>query len=568
MISWIQRNFQHHFRTIFAVVLGGMIISFIFTIGATPGCGREEIRAHTQPFFGYNLQSSDDQHRIFGDAKLSIFFQYGPLGIAEIGENPQQLESYGLERTATLALADQLHIPAPSEDVLATYVKTLGGFANENGAFDPDRYNAFRDTQFWTKIDPQFTLADVSRVLADNWRSEQVSKLLAGPGYVFPGDIKVRVALADTQWTIGVATADYTSFAPVITPTQAEISKFFDADPSRYNIPPRVSVDYIAFPAADFVPQVTLTDDDVRAYYDAHPGQFPKPANHKTADSSGDFAAVRPQVEAALKLDRAQQLTAQAASDVALALYNEKINGFTPQLDTFLSEHHLTRKALAPFAADALPAELGTSPEVADEAFKLGQDRFFSDALATPAGSVILLWKETLPAYTPLLAEVQAKVTADYKEARRRDLFFNKLGQTIHDQLTARLKAGDTFDKAVAVTSVTAAITAAPATGVKLDGKTFPPFTLRQPPKDLDRGILRSLGHLEAGNVSHLIPLQDKGCFVYVVAKKSPDLSDANPQFASARAELAPSLAGDTLKGSLLEIITKEQDKSKAADTP
>ena len=39
MISWIQRYFQHHFRTIFTVLLGVTIISFIFTIGAAPGLG-------------------------------------------------------------------------------------------------------------------------------------------------------------------------------------------------------------------------------------------------------------------------------------------------------------------------------------------------------------------------------------------------------------------------------------------------------------------------------------------------------------------------------------------------
>ena len=40
MISWIQKYFQHHFRIIFAVLLAVTIISFIFTIGASPGIGR------------------------------------------------------------------------------------------------------------------------------------------------------------------------------------------------------------------------------------------------------------------------------------------------------------------------------------------------------------------------------------------------------------------------------------------------------------------------------------------------------------------------------------------------
>jgi peptidyl-prolyl cis-trans isomerase D len=572
MISWIQRNFQRHFRTIFALILGVMIITFIFTIGATPGIGRGDSRtSKPRPFFGYNLASPDDQHRIFGDAQLSIYLHYGfPI------EQSAQLEQYAFERTATVSLADQLDIPAPSEDALASYIDTMGAFADANGAFDPNKYNTFRETQVLAGFNSPATMADVSRVLIANWRAEQVTKLLGGPGYVLPGDIKAQLARDDTQWTLAVASADYTKYAPALAPTLAEITKFFGANPDRYQVPDRVNVDYIAFPVVDFVPQVNVTDADVRAFYDANPARFPRPAPSKPLAKptpESEFAVVRPQVEAALKLERAQKLAAQAASDTALALYNEKIDGVTPNLDTFLAEHHLALKSLAPFSVDAPPAELGSSPEIANEAFRLGKDHFFSDALATPAGSVILLWKETLPAYTPLLSEVQSKVTADYKEELRQKLFINDLGKTIHDQLAARLKAGDTFEKGVAAANITGSILAAanpaaPAAGAKLEIKTFPPFTQRQPPKDLEKSIRDNLDRLEAGHVSDMIFSDNKGWFVYVAAKKRPDLTEANPQFASARAKLAPVVANATLSASLMEIISAEEKKSAAANTP
>ena len=564
MITWIQRNFQHHFRAIIAV-LAFISVAFIFTIGSTPGVGRGD--SHTpppRPFFGYNLASTDDHHHIFGDAALSVYLRYHvPVN------DDARLEPYVLERTASLALAEQLHIPPPSKDVFSNYITTMGAFADANGAYDPNLYSAFLSNKLWTTLDPQFTDTDVSRVLVDDWRADQVRKLLGGPGYVLPGDIKAQLARDDTQWTLAVASADYAKYAPAITPAPAEIIKFFEANPARYQIPDRVSVDYLAFPAADFVPQVHLTDAEVRDYYDANPARFPKPAASKplakpTADS--DFAIVRPQVEAALKLERAQNLAAQAASDVALALYNEKIAGVTPQLDAFLAEHHLTLKSLAPFAADAPPAELGGSPEAANQAFRLDQTHFFSDAIATPNGSVILLWKETLAAYTPLLSEVQDKVTADYKEAQKKNLFISDLGKTIHDQLVSRLKAGYTFEKAVTAANVIATIT--PTAGVQLEVKTFPPFTQRQPPKDLAKAIRDNLDRLETGNVSDLIFSDNKGWFIYVVAKKSPDLTEANPQFASARAALAPRVAKDTMGATLVELITREQKKSAAADTP
>ena len=52
MISWIQKYFQHHFKTIFAVLLAVTIISFIFTIGAAPGIGQADRRVTERRVFG------------------------------------------------------------------------------------------------------------------------------------------------------------------------------------------------------------------------------------------------------------------------------------------------------------------------------------------------------------------------------------------------------------------------------------------------------------------------------------------------------------------------------------
>ena len=52
MISWIQKTFQHHFRTVFAVLLVLIIISFVVGINASGGFGQAERRHVDRPFFG------------------------------------------------------------------------------------------------------------------------------------------------------------------------------------------------------------------------------------------------------------------------------------------------------------------------------------------------------------------------------------------------------------------------------------------------------------------------------------------------------------------------------------
>jgi peptidyl-prolyl cis-trans isomerase D len=191
------------------------------------------------------------------------------------------------------------------------------------------------------------------------------------------------------------------------------------------------------------------------------------------ADPAADFAAVRPQVESALKLDKARNQAARNASDFAFSLYQNKVA--SSALAGYLVSRHLTEKTLAPFTADAVPAELGNSPDIAQAAFELNAEKFYSEALNTPAGAAVLLWKANQPPRQPQLAEVKDKVKADLIEDQRQKAFAD-LGHKLKAQLAAGLKSGQNFEKAAAA--------AAGANGVKITAKTLPPFKLRpRPPR-------------------------------------------------------------------------------------
>lgn len=526
MISWIQRYFQHHFKTIFAVLLAVTIVSFIFTIGAAPGIGRADRQSLERRVFGYNLGSQDDQARLFGDAALSAQLQvgYAPEGA--------ELQNYAFQRAATLQLADQLHIPPSSKQEMADFIKNLRIFAGQDGQFDAARYAQFRDS---LKTNPRLNEASVSRVLGDDVRADKVQKLLAGPGYVLPEDVKRQLEQADATWTLGVATIDYASYNPNIPVSDAILTKFYEENSFRYEIPPRIVVSYADFSALSQIGSVQVTDADVRAYYDANPARFPKPAPADAkapakSDPSADFAAVRPQVETALKLERARRLAAKAASDFSYDLYQRKLTPGSPEFDAFLASRKVALKNLAPFTREDGPAEFGGSPEIATEAFKLSPDRTFSDAVNAPTGALVLFFKDLQPARKPSFAEVRDKVAADYTDGEKRKRFV-ELGRAVRTTLEARLKAGDTFDKAVA--------SAASANNVKIDAKMLPPFSRRQPPQDVDYSVFGALERLDKGRVSDMVIARDHGLIVYAADKKLPDLTPANPQFAAARNQIA-----------------------------
>jgi peptidyl-prolyl cis-trans isomerase D len=558
MISWIQRYFQHHFRTIFAVLLGLIIISFVFTIGAAPGIGRADRRMIERHFFGYNLGLQSDQQRLMGDAGLSANLRVGAFGNLD----NEQIQNYAFQRAATLYLADQWHVPAATPAEIEAQVKTLRMFAGQDGQFDAKAYQTFRDN---LKANPRgLSESDIVRIIGDDVRAEKVQNLLAGPGYVLPAEVKNQIIRADTTWTLATASADYAAFKPEIKPTDAELTQFFEQSGGRYDIPPRVVVSYVDFPGANYVSNIKVTDEEVRAYYDANPSRFPKPTEPAkpdapapnltpSLDANADFAAVRPKVEEALKMDRAQKLAAKAASDLSLALFEAKART-TAEVESFLAAKNITAKAVPPFTREAAPQELSGSPEIATEAFRLNKDRVVSDALSTPTGAAILVWKETQPSRKPAFNEVRDRVAADYTENERRKRFV-ELGKKVKSELEARLKAGDTFEKAAA--------TAATSAGLKLEAKTLPAFTLRSRPQDVDYSVLGMLERLEKGQVSDMSISADKGLFVYAADKKAPDVTEANPQFAETRKQIASYNGRFGASAYISELVEKELKKSE-----
>lgn len=558
MISWIQKYFQSHFRVIFAVLLGVLIISFVFTIGAAPGIGDAQNRGLTErQFFGYNLASQRDQERLMGDAGLSANLRVGPFA----GLDAAQIQNYAFQRAAALHLANEWGVPAATPAEIEAQVKTLRMFAGQDGQFDAKAYQNFRDS---LKTNPRgATEADIARVLNDDVRAEKVNNLLAGPGYVLPADVKSQVARADTSWTLATASVNYAAFSPEIKPSETDLTQFFEQAGGRYDIQPRVVVSYLDFPVSDFLSKVSVTDAEVRAHFDANPARFPKPTDAKApppalaaiaaTDTSADFNAVRPQVEAALKRDRAQRLADKTASDISLALFEAKANS-PAAVETFLATRNLKAKDAPAFSREAAPAELRSSPAVATEAFRLNQDRIVSDAISTPNGAVILIWRETQPTRRPLFAEVRERVQADFIENEKRKRFV-EAGRNAKSQIEARLKAGDTFEKAVAAASA--------STGLKLDTKTLTPFTLRNRPADVDFTVLGTLERLGTGQVSDMAVTGEAGIFVYAVEKKAPDLTEANPAFAETRKQLASYTSRLGSSAYITEMVERELQKTE-----
>ena len=551
MISWIQNSFHKHFRWVFAAVLAAMAIPLVVIFSPSSGVGRGGNKIIERPFFGRNLGNEAETRVIFKDGSLSAQLK------GAYQANDSQIQLYALSRIAGLALSDELKIPQPTAEQVSKFIAGLPAFRDEQGNFDQKRYSQFADA---LKSNPQLTTAEANRVFRDDTRLDHLSKLLGGPGYVLPGDVKSQLVRADSMWTVAVATLDYASFDAGVNATEDAVKKFFAENSFRYEVPPRARLTLVEFKNAEFTVAGNPTEAELRAFYDANVSRFPVPAEDAKAAGAkisltpaapekpaDNFLKVRPQVEAAIRTAAAQRQATKAANDFTIALYERKATANSAELTQFLASRNRPGTALAPLSADAPPADRAWLASYGAQITRLDRTRFFSDPLPTPDGAAVLLWNETLPAYKPLLSEVHDRVAADYKDSEKRRRFVEQ-GKALRTQLQAAVKAGTGFESA--------------ATAAKLTVKTYPAFTLRQPPQDLPYEAFGALQTLNAGQVGDMIASADKGYLVCALERKQPDFSAANPRVAEMRAQLMQFTASSNESSYLSELVERELKKS------
>lgn len=547
MISWIQVTFQKHTKLIFVFLLLVVAVPFVFTIGAAPGFGKAGHKVLQKPFFNYDLGKAEDQQRIIGDAEISVFLQAGFMAL-----NGAQLQDYAFQRTAALYLADTHGIPQPTSKELTDHLSKLRLFQNAEGQFDSKRYADFTDN---LKSNPQLTRADIARVMADDVRLAKIQDIIAGPGYVLPAAVRTQVRQAGTEWTVNVASTDSEAFNPDVPVNELNLAAFFEANVRRYAIPPRVSVDYVAFKPADFANEVSFTEAELLDFYLRNPARFPTSAEDTSTDTSTIPAAIRGTVENSLRDELAAKRAAKAASDFAYSLFNQKVVRNSAGLDDLIAGYEVVRKSAPPFSAGQPPKDLNWTPAIAQAAFSLTEQRYFSDPLPTSDGStVVLLWNNTIPESIPALAEVRDAVVADFKQAERNRLFV-EAGARWRSELQAKMASGMTLEAA-----------AASMTSPKFEVTSYESFTRRNPPEKIDGAVLNALDQNPVGSLSGMISTGSKGLFVHVASRKEPQVDDSSPEYQTAREQLARLSSGLGQNLVLAELVERELAKTSEGE--
>jgi len=506
MITWLQTIFLKHNKILFSILLAVVIMTFVLTIGNQSFFGTDTAReVRRMEFFGYNLANEADVARISQGAQLSAALN-PDLRLQRSG-----LEEYAYSRIAALGVANRIHIPAPSEEQMKTFIQEKRDFQDQEGNFDPERYNRFVEM---LSNSGRYSRETIARVLREDFRIERVKEALGGPGYLLPFEAKKAYEEDETTWSLAVAERSYADYNPGVDPDEEALRNFYDQSPERYRIPELIALNVIKFPLENYLNQVETPDEPtLRAYFERNRQEFePEDNNETEAEEAASitFAEARPEVVEAVRRERARRLAAEAADKLTVTLWRQNIEKGSEAYQSLLNDMKVEISRLPAYARTQPPVQTGVPRELLDAAWLLvDSERYFSDLAQTDDGAVVLIFEKVIESRIAPFEEIRSQVENDYLAQEKRRLF-TESGEEIHQSLIASLNEGKTFAEA--------------AEEVGLPVNRFENFKGMEPPQSIRFGIFEQARELEEGELSEMVFSGSSGRFVYVLKKEVPQI--------------------------------------------
>lgn len=532
MISWLQTNLQKHFRFLFIILLGVVIVAFVFTIGAAPGIGDGRQNIPNLRFFDVELTTESQRQQFFNEAYYSSLLSGAPM-------SQEQLNQYAFNRAAALHLANIHNLPGPNTEQLTNYIQELGMFIGPDQAFSRDAYSRFRDE---IRASGQISEGQLSRIMEDDFRINRVFETLSGPGFVMESEVLEELKLDQTLWSVAVGELDLNEFEPEIDDSTEKLEAFFAQNNFRYTAPARRVISYLEFRALDYMDEIDVAESDLKSYFNLNQSRYTKTveAEKSEEDQASEeetsepeivqlsFEEARDQAEFDYKLEQARQLSRKNAESVGLAIVEldnateasqalslERIEGLAEQ-------RGIQVKHTTPFARNERPLGLAWSQNLIATSFQLTESYIYSQPIIEGDSTYILLLESENPEFVPSFKTVEARVKEDYREEEGRRL---------------RTEHANTLASELNELEAEAFKTEAEAKGMTIS--EFSKFKRRDTVEGLDSGLIFSIMNLEIGDVSNATIREDKGYIVQVVGKEIPEIDADNEEFESRMAALS-----------------------------
>ena len=548
MISWLSTLIQRRGKIIFSVLLAIIIVAFVFTIGAGPGLVSKDKSTFQKDFYGIDLNDRGQLQYLQDSAMISNYLN------GRTRMNDAQFEQQMLGRQALLYLADKMSVPAPDESKLESFLKKLPAFQGENGEFDPAALNGFLSSiQMGGRYDQGF----IDRVIRQDFRLGEVTRLIAEPGFLVKEEIAKGVARERTNWSVSILSYPFDSYQPTIEIDEEALKAFYAENSFRYERPEEFSVSFVEFTADQVQEEIAdPNDQELRVHYLRNQRKFSdaeKEIEEKAKAEAEEgsepvldmFNLLRDKILESYKLEKKAALAAQIANDFTYYLFDRQIAYDSSDFRSKLREYGLNLKHIPPFSAKPQTQLTGIVPSALyQQALMLDSSRYFTDVVSNPEQTrfYVAFLEGKTPAETPELDAIRDIVTQDYRLMRKNELFVEK-GKELSASLREALKQEGATVEAAAETL-----------GLKV--QSYADFTIRELPEGMNFRLVNEAETMKVGETSDMITLDNTGFWIHVADKKVPEITEDDSEYAGMLTALESYSGAIRLQGLINDLIS------------
>jgi peptidyl-prolyl cis-trans isomerase D len=387
---------RKHARSWFIkVALGAIIVTFVFIYGYS---GPGEKSRDTVAEVNGTVITRDHFENVYQSQLEQIKLNYqGSLP-------PELLEKLNVKKTIVQGLVNQalllqeagrLGLIVTDEDVVRE-IKSSPVFQSQ-GVFDIGRYRAYLKE---IKLNP----TNYERMRKQELLEQQVVRLLTDGVKTDPEEIKQLWHFENDKVVLSVLLFKADATRDKVAPESKDLEAFFKEHQAKYEIPPSLKLQYIAFSWRDLEKTLSVSDEEALAYFNNHPKEFTQPEQIRARhillrlppDSSTETREeIRKKAEEILSKIKAGEDFAQVAQSTS---QDEATAGKGGDLG------YISRGGLNP---------------AMEAAFKLDPG-MVSEPILTPQGYELIKVEEKKPETEPDFASVKDKIVKKLLEEKAR----------------------------------------------------------------------------------------------------------------------------------------------------
>ena len=414
MISFIQQILQKHHKWIFSVLLGVIIVAFVFTIGATPGIvGKKK----TQMFYGKNLLSKRDIQPVWNSVLISN------ASIGGYFYHQKQLNSAILARIALLAKADELLIPEADDKTLAKYIKTLPVMCDESGKFLQENYQNF--VKFCVSS-YGVTKRDVRQAFVDDQRISVLVDAITGNGYLSEQELESTLKPFYSHYDVlfSEVGGSVSEFDRLV--SEGEARAFYEKHPGRYKTPDMFAVSIVRFNSGDLKAGVKPPSRETLE-------EFFKKSKEKF-DAYKSFEEAYDAVVEEYRSLEASKLAVEQAENFVYRLYEKNIELNSSEFERLLKNFGTAKEKVAAYSRLKLPSLEGVPEAALRGVFDLDAARYYTDPVLTDFGAAVLIVEGRKDPKVLSFKEARTWVENDVLKERQKEQF-RKYVESLKDAL-------------------------------------------------------------------------------------------------------------------------------------